>query len=135
MMEKVVAVMAAVTMLAAGPVMNHATAEAYTLEIEKGTVQVGTYYKTKQNNAATAQISINSGVIPGSLHVSARLVRKNANGGIINSMSGITFTSNGTQTGNYASGDGIRGKSYYLAARVIDSSRFDNANINYNFEP
>ena len=50
-------------------------------------------------------------------------------------MNAVIFTSNGTQTGQYIRGDGIRGEKYYLAARIVDSSRFDSATINYNFEP
>jgi len=133
MIKKAAAVMAVVTMLVAGPVMNHVTAEAYSLDISK-TLKVSNIYKTKSNNSDTGQITINSGVLPGSLYVSARLVRKNANGGIINCMNAVTFTSNGTQTGQYING-GVSGARYYFAARVTDSSRFDSATINYNFEP
>ena len=135
MMKKVTAIMAVVTMLVAGPVMNHVTAEAYTLEIEKGTTYVGGSYKKKQNNVATGEITIKSGVLPGSLHVSAHLIRKNGNADIIHCMNAITFDSNCTRTESYINGRGIRGINYYLAARVIDTSRFGSANISYDFEP
>lgn len=134
MIKKAAAVMAVVTMLVGGPVMNHVTAEAYTLDISKE-LTVSNVYKTKSNNSATGDITVSSGVLPGSLHVSARLVRKNANAKIINCMNAVTFTSNGTQTGQYINGGGVRGARYYFAARVTDSSRFDSATINYNFEP
>lgn len=134
MIKKAAAIMAVVTMLVAGPVMNHVTAEAYTLNISKE-LTTSSVYKTKSYNSTTGEITISSGVLPGSLHVSARLVRKNANGGIINCMNAVTFTSNGTQTGEYIPGDGTRGMRYYFAARVVDSSRFDSAKIDYDFEP
>lgn len=134
MIKKAAAVMAVVTMLVAGPVMNHVTAEAYSLDISK-TLATSNVSKVKSNNSTTGQITINSGVLPGSLHVSARLVRRNDNGGIINCMNAVIFTSNGTQTGQYINGGGVRGEKYYLAARIVDSSRFDSATINYNFQP
>lgn len=67
--------------------------------------------------------------------VSAHLVRKNQNGDAMHIMNAVTFTSNGTQTGRYINGDGIKGKRYYLAARVVDLSRFDSTDITYTFEP
>lgn len=137
MIKKAAAVMAVVTMLVAGPVMNHVTAEAadYNFSITTITQADTAHKKTKTNNLSTCSINIKSGVISGSLHVSARLVRKNANGYQVNAMSALMYTSNGTQTGKYASGDGLRGEDYFLAAKVNESSRFNSTDLVYNFQP
>lgn len=135
MIKKAAAIMLIATMLVAGPVMNHVTAKAYTLAIEKGSSVIGNDYEKKQNNATTGQISIRSGVISGSLNVSARLVRKNANGGVINCMNSIIFDRNSTRSESYLNGQGVKGLNYYLAAKVVDTSRFSSTDITYTFEP